>query len=91
MRQYNYKVIAQLRDDLSEQQYQAASSEIQMYQEKFGIIKIDYQTYCKAEGTENGSDFGAVTFFYVALEDMKEIFKKLEYYDLEEKSKRVAV
>lgn len=90
--EYNYKVVAKLKDDLSEEKKNAAMSRIDDLQRRLKIIKIDEVTYRKQGPIQQYDDFGAVTIFFIALEeDLKECFESLVYYNLWEDRKRVAV
>lgn len=91
MDEYNFKVIAKLRDDLTEEQRRFALSYIEKFQKKLKIQKLDEQTYCKELPIKGLSDFGGVTLFYSTLEDIKEYFSRLEYYDIPEGDSHVAV
>lgn len=91
MSDYNFKVVAELKSDLTDVQRENALKQIEAWQRKFQILKIDHETYCKAGLIKEHDDFGAVTFFFCKLKRMKECFSKLEYYDLWEGDKRVAV
>lgn len=91
MENYNYKVVAELREDLSEEERERALKLIEKWQKKFEVAKIDDTTYCKA-GTVTGlDDFGPVTFFYSMMKRFKQYFSKLEYYDFDTEEKFVAV
>jgi len=91
MDNYNYKVIAELRPDLPENERKKAINAIQDLQKKLRIVNVDTVTYCKEQPIKGYDDFGAVAFFFSALKDMKDCFSHLEYYDLWEDRKRVAV
>lgn len=91
MTDYNFKVVAVLRDDLTSAQRDLAVKKINELQSKFHIMKIDDETYCKSGVIKGNDDFGAVTFFFCTLKRIKEYFSKLEYYDLWEGEKCVAV
>lgn len=91
MENYNYKVVAKLRNDLSEEDKKIVMNKIEDLQRRLKIIKIDEETYRKKEPIQGYDDFGAVTIFYCALEDMKEYFESLVYYNLWEDRVRVAV
>ncbi len=91
MNHYNYKVIAELRQDLPEDERMSAVNEIRDLQNRLKIVNIDNVTYCKAQPISGYDDFGAVAFFFSALKDMKNCFSRLEYYDLWGDRKRVAV
>jgi len=91
MGDYNFKVVAELRSDLTNVQRETALKKIEELQNKFEIIKIDNETYCKAGQIKEHDDFGAVTFFFCKLKRMKEYFSKLEYHDLWEGDKHVAI
>lgn len=89
--QYNYKVVAKLKNDLPDDEKKNAIDQIQDLQEKLKIVKIDEVTYCKQAPIQQYDDFGAVTLFFCALEDIKEYFETLVYYNLWEERKSVAV
>lgn len=91
MDSYNYKVVAKLRSDLSENERAAVLNEMEDLQSRLRIVKLDGDTYCKAQPIHGCDDFGAVAFFFSALKDMEKYFSQLEYYDLWGKRKRVAV
>ena len=91
MEGYNYKVVAELRPDLPEDERRSTVRTIKDLQKKLHIVSIDDRTYCKAQPISGHDDFGAVAFFFSALKDMKGCFSRLEYYDLWEDRKRVAV
>lgn len=91
MENYHYKVVAELRSDLSENERKSTLNAIKELQKKLRIINIDSVTYCKEQPIKGYDDFGAVAFFFSALKDMKAYFSHLEYYDLWENRKRVAV
>lgn len=88
---YNYKVVAELREDLSPQEREKAQSEIKKRQMKFKIAKLDGSTYCKDGVITDENDFGSVSFFFFSLEEIKMFFSKLEFYDIGEGEKRIAV
>lgn len=88
---YNYKVVAELKPDLSEKERISAEKEIKDLQSRLRIVNIDNVTYCKAQPIDGHDDFGAVAFFFSALKDMKWCFSRLEYHDLWGDRKRVAV
>jgi hypothetical protein len=87
----NYKVVAELRPDLTETERNSVMKRIQDLQTRLAIVNLDNVTYCKAQPIKGHDDFGAVTFFYSALKDIKGCFSRLEYYDLWGDRKRVAV
>lgn len=91
MEYYNYKVVAELRPDLSETERYHAVNIIKDLQRKLRIVNIDPVTYCKEQPIQEYDDFGAIAFFFSALKDMKDCFSHLEYYDLWEGRTRVAV
>lgn len=91
MEHYNYKVVAELRPDLSESERDNAINAIKDLQKRLRIVNVDTVTYCKEQPIIGYDDFGAVAFFFSALKDMKGCFSHLEYYDLWEDRKRVAV
>lgn len=91
MKDDDFKVIAKLREDLTESERESALKAIRDLQDRLRIISIDQVTYYKAQPIHDYDDFGAVTLFFSALKDMQKFFSKLEYYDLWEENKRVAV
>lgn len=91
MDSYNYKVVAELRPDLPEKERNSVLNTIEDLQKRLKIVNIDTVTYCKEQPIKGHDDFGAVAFFYSALNDMKDCFTRLEYYDLWEGRKRVAI
>ena len=91
MNGYNFKVVAELRANLPENERISAVNEIKDLQSRLKIVNVDSVTYCKAQPINGYDDFGAVAFFFSALKDMKNCFSRLEYYDLLGDRKRVAV
>lgn len=91
MNYYNFKVVAELKSNLSEEEQKAALEKIEHLQEVFEIAKLEDGTYCKAGTVKNYDDFGAVTFFFCVLKKEKECFSKLVYYDFTEGEEYVAV
>lgn len=89
MQNYNFKVIAKLKDDLPTDKLEFITNYIALWQEKFNIIKTDDVTYL-SKVSEN-DEFGNTIFFFFSLEKNKDFFSKLEYYDLEEGGVRVAI
>lgn len=79
---YNYKVIAELRGDLSDSERQFIGEKIESLKQKMDIVKVGSDTYCKAQPIVNYNDFGPVGFFFVELGEFKEYFSKLEYYNM---------
>ncbi len=63
MNDYNYKVVAVLKSDLSENERLSAVNEIKDLQSRLKIVNIDNVTYCKAQPINGQDDFGAVAFF----------------------------
>ncbi len=82
MNDYNYKVIAKLREDLSYNERQFIGEKIESLKQKMNIVKMGNDTYCKAQPIVNYDDFGPVGFFFVELGEFKEYFSKLEYYNM---------
>jgi hypothetical protein len=91
MKSYNYKVIAELRHDLSNEERETALKIIKDLQNRLKIVNIDSITYCKKQPIKGYDDFGAVAFFFAALKDINFYFSRLEHYDLTEEKKRIAV
>lgn len=79
---YNFKVIAEIKSDLSDNDKKFILEQLSDYQQRFNIIKADDGCYYK-DGIVNSQkdDFGPVTFFFCVLEHFKNYFSKLEYYD----------
>ena len=82
MNNYNFKVVANIREDLKENEKEYIKNYVNEWMKKFNIKKIDQQTYCKDGKITGQDDFGAVSFFYFQLDDEKKYFSKLEYYDI---------
>ena len=81
MEHYNYKVVAELRPDLTELERETAVHRIKDLQQRLRIMNLDAITYCKEPPICGLDDFGAVGVFFAALDDMKDCFSRLEYYD----------
>ncbi len=78
----DYVVIYKLRNDLTEEEENEIINYINIWKEKFSIIQLDKNTYGKnGYNLQSGDEFGSVAFFYFELEEKKEYFEKLEYYD----------
>lgn len=90
MKDRNFKVIVQIREDLNEEQKGFIKGEIENLQKTFNI-ENDGKEYYKAGEVKGYEDFGAVAVFYCLLEGCKEYLARLEYYDAEEGEKRIAV
>lgn len=90
-KEYSFKVVAKLRNDLTEIQRNTILRKMEALQEKLHIIKIDSETFCKAGNIKEQEDFGAVTVFFCKLKRMKMYFDKLEYHDLYKGEIRVEV
>ena len=82
MNDYNYKVIAKLREDLSANARQLTGENIESLKQTMNIAKVGDDMYCKAQPIVNYNDFGPVGFFFVELGEFKEYFSKLEYYNM---------
>ena len=82
MSKYNFKVIAEIKSDLSAQEKKLITEQMAILQENFHIIKADDGCYYKS-GIINSQkdDFGPVTFFFCVLKRSSSYFSKLEYYD----------
>lgn len=78
---HNYEVVAELRSDLTDEERDFAVKKVEDYKRRLKIVNSDnvYRNEQPVKGRYD--DFGSVTFFYVALEDMKEYFSHLEYHD----------
>ncbi len=79
---YNYKVVAELRSDLSETDKHFISEKMNELMEKMGIVNIGENTFCKKPPIVEYNDFGPVGFFFVELRYFKNYFSKLEYYNM---------
>lgn len=91
MENYNYKVIAELRDDLSEVEKKFISEKVDELMKKMGVENIGDNTFCKKSPIVGHNDFGPVCFFSIELEKYKEYFAKLEYFDIWEGERDIAV
>lgn len=91
MENYNFKVIAELRKDLTENERISVLNEIENLRHRLKIISVDSITYYKEQPIHDYDDFGAVALFFSALKEIQGYFSRLEYYDLWEGNKRVAV
>ena len=90
---YNFKVVAKLKPDLDACDRSKAEKVINDSMIKLKIVRdSDGITYHKQYPIRGFDDFGAVAFFYVTLEDKaKQYLQQLEYYELKENYKDVAV
>lgn len=91
MAEHNFKVVAVLRDDLTPAQRLTAERQLCALQRKSKSRRSTMRLIARAGPVTDNDDFGPVTFFYCKLKRMKEYFCKLEYYDLWEGEKSVAV
>lgn len=82
MSNYNYKVVAELKPDLSDNERQFISKRIDALKQKMDIVNIGNNTFCKAQPITEYNDFAPVGFFFVELEEFGTYFSKLEYYNL---------
>lgn len=76
---YGFKIIAQLKDELSEEDRKIINSKIEYLKQLLEITQLDDTTFVKIR-TDN-QDLASACGFFFELEDYKEMFKKLEYYD----------
>lgn len=88
---YNYKVVAEIKNGLSEEEKAFIIDKINELMEKTGVENIGNNTYCKRLPVSEYNDFGPVCFFSIELEKYKAYFSKLEYYDLVEGERDIAV
>ena len=89
---YNYKVIAKIRDDLPSEERDRVQALIEDKMRRHKLVCMDDGiTYHKITPIKEFSDFGGVTLFYAALQDIPECFSKLEWYSIWEGRKEVAV
>jgi len=91
MSDYNFYVIAELRDDLSEDERQRANQIISDSMERMDVEKENTITYRKSAPIIEFDDFGGISTFYCMLEDSKHYFKRLVFCDVEEGVKDIAV
>ncbi len=91
MKDPKFKVIAELRDDLTKEQLHYISDSIQELENIYEVAQYNANLYCKVKAKNDYSDFGAVAFFYCNLKDNKAFFKKLAYYDLLDGETDIAV
>lgn len=89
--EYNYKVVAKIKDDLSEKDRAFIVGKIKELMEKTGVENIGDDTFCKKPPVSEHNDFGPVCFFSIELEKYKTYFSKLEYYDMAEGERDIAV
>lgn len=82
MNDYNFKVIAELKNDLSKKDRIFAEDQFNKLQRKWKIKKLDDITYVKDGNIKDIDDIGAVSFFFLDLKDIKKYFSILRYNDL---------
>jgi hypothetical protein len=87
----NYKVIAELKPDLSDDDRLFINEKIDVLKSKMHIINVDNNTFCMEQPKREYEDFAPVGFFFVELEEFKNYFSKLEYYNLWRGEVEVAV
>jgi hypothetical protein len=78
----NYKVVAELKPNLSDADRKFISEKVDTLKRKMNIVNIDGNTFCMAQPPREYDDFAPVGFFFVELEEFKSYFAKLEYYNL---------
>lgn len=88
---YNFYVVAELRDDLNEEETQKANNIITDAMERMNVTTETDSTFRGSDPIVDYSDFGGVSTFYCMLEEVKQYFKKLAFYDVEEGVKDIAV
>lgn len=91
MSDYNFYVVAELRDDLSEKERQKANQIITDSMKRMDVEKENPITFRKSAPIIDFDDFGGISTFYCMLEDAKHYFKRLAFYDVEEGVKDIAV
>lgn len=91
MEDYNFKVVAELRDDLDEQEAGKAKHKINDLKRRLRLIQLDSGEYIKMPPNKGIDDFAAVYGFYHELENNKQWFSKLMYYNLFQGITRQAV
>ena len=82
MESYNYKVIAELKDNLTDTEEQTVLAEIEDLKKQFHIINLDRVTYVKEQPISGKDDFGCVALFFCKLKKKKHLFDRLEAHDL---------
>lgn len=87
---YRFKVIAKPKENLSLEDQKLLDDKMEFLLSRLNLAKIDddYTYYCP---TRNNEDFGNVVIFYNNLEDIKQCFEKLEYYDYVKENYEVAI
>lgn len=88
---YNYKVIAKIKNDLPEEDREFIIGKMNELMEKTGVENIGDDTFCKKPPVAEHNDFAPVCFFSIELEKYKAYFSKLEYYDIAEGERDIAV
>lgn len=89
MQEYNFKVIAELKPDLSLNEQQFMQNKLQELQQKLSVKQVAPNMYCHA--AKNSKEFGAVCMFYLQLEKCKQYFCQLAYYDYLDNESEIAV
>lgn len=78
---YNFKVVAQLRDDLTQEEREKAVHRIDFLKQKLRLIQLDTGEFVKGSPNEVYEDLGSVYLFYCGLADNKHWFSKLIYHN----------
>lgn len=95
MSDYNFYVVAELRDDLSTEDKEKAWATIKENKERYGIINLDDISYRQAPPVVDIQDLSSIGFFYCELElslcGKEGLLKRLELYDVKEGLKKSAV
>lgn len=78
---YNFKVIAVLRNDLSDCEKEKAELRINDLSRRLRLVQLEEGGYIKIPPNKGIDDFGAVYGFYHELEKNKQWFSKLVYYN----------
>ncbi len=85
-----FKVIAELRNDLTTEELSNILNYIKELKEIYGITQSE-NLYYKTNPSNGYGDFGAIASCFCYLKDKKNYFAKLEYYDLLDGETKIAV
>ncbi len=87
---YRFKVVAKPKANLSPEDQKLLDDKTDWLLSKLNVTTIDndYTYYCPVR---DNKELGNITFFYIELEEVKQCFEKLEYYDYIKESFEVAI
>ena len=86
---YRFKVVVQVKDSLSEEEKKQLSNKINFLKK---VLKLNQINECEFVSQKlDNTDFSRVYGLFMQLEEMKEFFNKLEYYDYIDDEVEVAV